>query len=1732
MSLLFRYLLVLISFCLLSCFQQQSSRLDSRLEGTIVSLSDIFRIKCVLKTGESLNQKIDWTEAENVILEEKTQDGQYQVVKKSSIAYDGFDQKGKKAKGYINDFSYVSINSIEDKKSSFLPSVEDDDEAKVIQQGKLRCENLLTPEQHSFIIAKDHHSYDLEFQVIGNHLRALIIAAPEDLPFQALPYSIKISDTRYGMPIGGYDIGLGYLRESVNSDFEATRSLEFREIPIKNKDGQERKLVNNIPTIYPQGVKEIQVRGEFRPFKTLLESGGKKDVYPKKLFTGDWYYNNTVVATSLSQSRVNSMPFGYDHEYQRSNKISIVFKDKHLIAYSLNIEEGTPSSSNLDKRRFVFKIPIQHTSYEASTSLSGQIVNAGLDEVLNKREDDKDKDFVQIDFSKTSTPVSGSLNKLLEEPSFSLHELHLSEDYISFVLYDELKGAKIKYDLLRPSTNNTYTPLNVSQKSHNLFPAFYSQKRIHDNNLKTISKTYQDSYLVRRFNTNKPIVYRFSKITPKLKHVRDLGRESINLWNQVFQKAGIVCPQKDCFILDESKDVDLGDIRYNVFNLIHPQDLSGRFSWAGYGPSVSNFETGEVISATANMALNIKYNSIAATINHYIMDAYGLDASYWKALRLKRNGSSSYSNVSGLDFLKKQLFSGQLRKLFIPNSIFSRNNINGLNGANTKSGHTTVYGLNIDTSSVGQPIKFITSIDEIITTPEDRKDLAFQYLIATGEEPSDSYSNEKIYKGIVQSKKNNHNLHSCSLNTFEAGAGVGLAENNLVEVLCKEELKDLISSVDIKNSPHLKLDHLWNELRKEDVENKILNCVEKILPISSVNTITHETGHNISMYHNFAGSSDKDNFLELKDFKFDHILSHLKDDEKEALFKMSVVQPSSSTVMDYLGPQAVGLVPGRYDVDFVRFVYGGQLQNRLTKEFVQVDPFKMTDLKDNKPFNINHIRTFRSCNDYNLSSINEDPFCQVWDVGTTAQEILTNEHKISEYYYYTKHFLERSLPFYHKWRLELSRHLAKTSDSYYLSSIDTATYRESLKEFCTDPNHKLYDLCNASRFFIQTMMNNIFAPDHYCVVEYGYTKQQDRIAFKDLYKEIEEIEAFKSSRSSCEDFSNFLRLSGGYSLKGEVGKPVFDLNFSTNKNNKPLDTRYDRMGSYENRAYSALTFLISTLSGVTYFNGGNRPISVMDEPDIREIIHSRLEDRFLNGVSIDNKYSYNFSNEKTLLRFFSNILLQHKNITTSIGGIQNQIKGLVRLVPYSYLEGSFNEPSRIKTQYLEFYTSIRSQGGHVVDEPQAHVLGSNSDEDEPLLIVPFSSTSFLRSFIEGIRKIDFRRSVIELWDITGLWDTPDGSIVEEGVKPKRPTTPERFRYFTTKHLYEDVLVASVDLLKKEQVFNTATLVLLYDYLERGKDEDLITDDIIPFLQMMKISSLRLKLGLPKNIDPDISKDSESYLDIKTPQPDKFTYNPIRPNIKFFKDYFQKNPQVLRKSSKEILDIYLLELFKSSKYENSRSRTDLRSLVDEVVLLLEKEEPVAQQEVKEVETSVAQQEVKEVETSVTEEVEEEVATSTQSDNVYIDPSNEVAVLANEAAKLAEQASFLANKAVKKAVGQEGPVIKSVLNIEDENLSPADMLKYFNDTASSIVRVKKMKHYLHNKFLKEVLIRDLYGIYFLAPKQDLTNESILNNSVTQEIVSEMIGTGNYVYMALKLAGWPIRSKCPSILQQHRL
>ena len=93
--------------------------------------------------------------------------------------------------------------------------------------------------------------------------------------------------------------------------------------------------------------------------------------------------------------------------------------------------------------------------------------------------------------------------------------------------------------------------------------------------------------------------------------MKPIGDAAVAAWNWAFREAGIAMRLD----VDHSKTVEAGDIRYVYMNFVENLKPSGI---GGYGPSLTNPNNGEIITASANVFLHSYTNSAKAAVRWYI----------------------------------------------------------------------------------------------------------------------------------------------------------------------------------------------------------------------------------------------------------------------------------------------------------------------------------------------------------------------------------------------------------------------------------------------------------------------------------------------------------------------------------------------------------------------------------------------------------------------------------------------------------------------------------------------------------------------------------------------------------------------------------------------------------------------------------------------------------------------------------------------------------------------------------------------------------------------------------------------------------------------------------------------------------------------------------------------------------------------------------------------------------
>ena len=217
--------------------------------------------------------------------------------------------------------------------------------------------------------------------------------------------------------------------------------------------------------------------------------------------------------------------------------------------------------------------------------------------------------------------------KLNTKGKKTLKSVFITDNYFSFNVEITKKNTGaylVKFAFFKKSVEESanYIPKQWFEKDSILFFPSFAEKRKYYKSSLDYSHADHDRFLrTTRFNPkSKEIKWHFSKQTPndlENKWVRGMGKLALDLLNKALQEAGRDSDHKIKIILDTSEDKEVGDIRYNILNLIVSEGKAGG-GLLGLGPNVANPITGEVVSATANVWVSNILNKYISIVRRYI----------------------------------------------------------------------------------------------------------------------------------------------------------------------------------------------------------------------------------------------------------------------------------------------------------------------------------------------------------------------------------------------------------------------------------------------------------------------------------------------------------------------------------------------------------------------------------------------------------------------------------------------------------------------------------------------------------------------------------------------------------------------------------------------------------------------------------------------------------------------------------------------------------------------------------------------------------------------------------------------------------------------------------------------------------------------------------------------------------------------------------------------------------
>lgn len=453
------------------------------------------------------------------------------------------------------------------------------------------------------IVARPRKSnaYEIHYRMTDDYLKIFKVAKEVDIPLHERTYGEKEADGRMAIPLLGYKIQGKFVLERIENEIGQKTSLLRERSVLTLAEATHVRLDLASPEIF-QAVQ-------------------KPDLIPLSYFEGEWFFAETIVqAPERASENIGAQIEG---GVGSSTRIKFMkFKDT-LEAVSLNVDERIKGKGDLDFSR-MFILPIERKSYRATPV--GK--STGMKEEENNEIAWDKRELALINFEKVVSNFQADSIPGRTLDGAKLVNLEIQSDYLSFTLQPNDVNVRLKLSLKRVQKTN-YAEKVHFRDDWQKFGYFTTEKaRVRNFELHR-KEDFEKNIFISRFNPKaKNVEFRFSRTTPDW--VRPTVKKAILAWDDTFCRAfngndAQICDQINKCKIDalgrdknnetcdsmaqqahypqvtlneKDGDADLGDLRYNIVNMIETESESNLF---GFGPSLTDPYTGEIISATSNV---------------------------------------------------------------------------------------------------------------------------------------------------------------------------------------------------------------------------------------------------------------------------------------------------------------------------------------------------------------------------------------------------------------------------------------------------------------------------------------------------------------------------------------------------------------------------------------------------------------------------------------------------------------------------------------------------------------------------------------------------------------------------------------------------------------------------------------------------------------------------------------------------------------------------------------------------------------------------------------------------------------------------------------------------------------------------------------------------------------------------------------------------------------------------
>lgn len=656
------------------------------------------------------------------------------------------------------------------------------------------------------------------------------------------------------------------------------------------------------------------------------------------------------------------------------------------------------------------------------------------------------------------------------------------------------------------STN--YEAIGYSNSDQREFGFFATETtRLDVDNSSTIKS---DTTFLNRWNPEKEIVtYYLSKEFNKpenalLKVATEKAFAKLNLG---LEQAGL----KFRLELKDGEGRNVGDIRNNFIVMVEDPIDSGLL---GYGPTVTDPTTGEILSGRTVMYPGVMKQFIKSTYNE-IFEAHKKE----KLAELAKQNLASGDLFKLSKKLQTQLQSLKPKAQSVDGNAqaeetdenttsgapsIASGNVSGVVQKNTEVAATPSSELTMQESSASNAQNEMQQAESQIKPQVDKQETALttdQMIAELDSANSNMNFKKEIPLAIEHLKTELLGKKMAKEQTLSAKDRIALMSK-----YCTYPAELFNFDQAISNSLKLNLGGDLKEWAQMSDDEK-QKTIDIILPEIWIPTLVHEMGHNLGLRHNFKGSEDKDNFY-----------------SKEELHEHGVnIEIPYSSVMDYPYSDLNALPSmGKYDIAALKFAYLRQVTDE-NGQAVKVETSIEDLLKNHEGL---RLKSFGYCTDENVE-VNVG--CKRFDLGTTLTEMVQNQIQSYEESYKKRNFrnLRKSfslvrdgavanqllgLMSYMRFNFETMSNIKERYDLDYESSL----WEEY--EF-------LKDLKNASLLSAEFLLKIIAEPELTCVIA---SESNNEIVAVVPIKDID------AEQISCEK----VKLKDGFKVVGSFGKLI------------------------------------------------------------------------------------------------------------------------------------------------------------------------------------------------------------------------------------------------------------------------------------------------------------------------------------------------------------------------------------------------------------------------------------------------------------------------------------------------------------------------------------------------------------------------------------------------------------------